>query len=901
MGFIKTAENENKAQAQKNSRLKSYVKYSHLPGIFPRIRELGKKFSHFAYLLATIYGAVGLIPRAHPVLNPANVGKFGFRDVLGAASQNLVMSWKNIDQILVFFAIIFGLITLAIQLAIVFFAGLTSTAFASSVSAGFFDTPAGFRDTDVVLIFLEQIFGDVGVFNIGAPGVGGNTVHSGLHQMLGFYSQAMMVFAAIIVVYYVVTVLAEAAQSGTPFGRRFNSIWAPIRLVVALGLLVPLGGHLNAAQYITLHIAKMGSGLATNAWTVFASEIYDDDNRLLMEPSVTSIAGLVEGIYLSEVCAAALNQVEALAGGSSANLVQKYVIFTTKNPRGYSKHTVQAYTTFSAALAAAREADSTNLRLVWAVDGANKHNKSNQCGDVIFSMTENQEENSFSSFLEPFLSIDLHDDLALLQLELGATAVDTIIAEIASTGVAQDTVQAYYPHGIPALKPDLIDQIEPELTEITIKAQEAVSEVVQEAYDNFGSGDIVLSEMLKRGWGGAGLWYTTIGKVNQAFLTVTSDLPAAGVFDITNMNSSDSSVNKQGNKPSWDWFWTSQQTIDHRDDLVAMIVNLKRTHIEAALPRSPEEEKLADDGWINTVLVYVFQLQRLEQMRAVATLDPMIALQAVGYDTVERSMNLLTWAVGGTMLSPLANFLGPVSEVVSGLLGAAVSIIMMLALLGLAVGLLLFYLLPIFPFMYFFFAIVGWILEIFEAIIGMPLWALGHLRIDGDGFAGQGAMNGYLLLFAILTRPLFIVFGLIGGYIAFGAGAYLLQSLYAPLVSNVQGGSFYGLSQFVYTLIFAYLVYQLGLLCFKMIDTVPQNIIRWMGQSVQTFNDNRADPIGGSTGFILAGTGIMSQAQSALGGATQSVKGGFQSRKSRIESDNSARIAEERHRDLMSK
>ena len=192
------------------SMLASYVRYSHLPGIFPRLRELAAKFGHFAYLLATIYGAVGLIPRAHPVLNPINIGKFGFRDVFGAASRNLVLSWKNIDQIAVFAAVILALITLVIQLGIIAFIAFTNTAYAAPLD--FFATPN--PEEDVVLIFLEQMFGDLNIFSDdghSAPGMANTASHpvfQGLYEMLGFYSRVMMVFAVLIVLYFVLTVLA---------------------------------------------------------------------------------------------------------------------------------------------------------------------------------------------------------------------------------------------------------------------------------------------------------------------------------------------------------------------------------------------------------------------------------------------------------------------------------------------------------------------------------------------------------------------------------------------------------------------------------------------------------------------------------------------------------------------
>ena len=256
------------------------------------------------------------------------------------------------------------------------------------------------------------------------------------------------------------------------------------------------------------------------------------------------------------------------------------------------------------------------------------------------------------------------------------------------------------------------------------------------------------------------------------------------------------------------------------------------------------------------LLLLVFNLNELERMLATKSLDPMIALQTLGFDITNKSVTLFSWAFVA-VIGTAVPFAGPA-------IGFFISIAMTIALVGFGVGFLLFYLLPIFPFMFFCFAVIAWVMEIFEAIIGMPLWALGHLRIDGEGYAGQGALTGYLLLFAILTRPLFIVFGLIGGYIIFGASTHFLQTLYIEIIHMQTGSSFISISGLIYMLIYAYLVYQIAMMSFKMVDTVPQQILRWMGQSAQTFNDQRKDVVGDSTNFILGSTAIANQIQGAV-------------------------------------
>jgi hypothetical protein len=57
---------------------------------------------------------------------------------------------------------------------------------------------------------------------------------------------------------------------------------------------------------------------------------------------------------------------------------------------------------------------------------------------------------------------------------------------------------------------------------------------------------------------------------------------------------------------------------------------------------------------------------------------------------------------------------------------------------------------------------------------------------------------------------------------------------------------------------------------FKMINLVPNNILRWLGQSVSSFNDQAADPASGLTQYAAIGGarigGQMADATSKLSG-----------------------------------
>src|SRR5690606_19193220 len=81
----------------------------------------------------------------------------------------------------------------------------------------------------------------------------------------------------------------------------------------------------------------------------------------------------------------------------------------------------------------------------------------------------------------------------------------------------------------------------------------------------------------------------------------------------------------------------------------------------------------------------------------------------------------------------------------------------------------------------------GWIKAIFEAMVGLPLWALAHIKIDGEGIAGPLALDGYLLVFEIFVRPIVIIFATISSMAVFSALVFTLNTIWELVVTNLTG------------------------------------------------------------------------------------------------------------------
>jgi len=263
---------------------------------------------------------------------------------------------------------------------------------------------------------------------------------------------------------------------------------------------------------------------------------------------------------------------------------------------------------------------------------------------------------------------------------------------------------------------------------------------------------------------------------------------------------------------------------------------------------------------------------------------PMIQMVSIGRSILESGYRY--FALSGASLAGggLLNLIGQVQ--VGQALSLFSSISLKVALASIAVGMVLFYILPFMPFIYFFFAVAGWVKAIFEAMVGVPLWALAHLRIDGDGLAGDAAKNGYYLLLEIFLRPILVVFGLVAALSIFSAQVKVLHEIWQLVVENVTGydetaATNSGLLEnlrgevdtFFYTVIYAIIVYMMAMASFKLIDLIPNHILRWMGVSVDTFGEQSGDPAEHLARNTMYGVnqvgGVMEQGQAQISATSQ--------------------------------
>ncbi|MFK7839424.1 MAG: DotA/TraY family protein [Bdellovibrionales bacterium] len=931
---------------------KKVAGYVILPGIMPRVGNLFTSgFGYIAFLIAQIYAMVRLLPSNHPYLNPENIGKFNVRQVIAEAANHIVLKKENIDQILIFGVILTGLVLIIIQIAMIIFALIFEPALASYPSAPHpSGTVAGKSifltvdpTFDIAFMLLDQVFGIPDMFGScieqGVSCQTGTTTiaptplpaitpgtrwpfHQALHELFRFYNTGILLIGALIFLYFILIVIGETAVTGTPFGQRFQNVWVPIRLVVALGLLVPINYGLNSGQFITLFAAKIGSGFATNTWVTYNNQIRlgapfaggkganptGERTSLIGNPEAPDVTPILTAMSVVHSCAAGFYYIDTDDAGTKQytpdnDLVKAYFFKTAPNwmPNTDSVMEINSGTTYADALSFFNNSDITiRFGEHFDNDGDGEvdagETELDHCGEIRISIHSASGTGLGPEAVQEYYYTLIRDAwfdansfgleafafrFASLQLQ-GATNDPALIhvcnppSGVTATDVAGGVLGALSTPPVP-----LCNLAPRTRWQTTYVAQmqtnlQARLGTIWTDYTNATNLYEMNSDILSRGWAGAGIWYNTIARINGNYMSAVRDVPVLSKYPIVMRNIQEIERREnvlitQSNRFCLESVKNTGEITSDMRSVGEVLCKVMKYWNDNGRSILSDEVEISGSVFEDTINL-IFGTQPLSAMTDTnVSTHPLTQLTLLGKGLVDASIRNIATASAGSAIGGLGVI---IDRVIPGLITPAADFILSTAFVGLTAGLVLYYIVPFLPFIYFFFAVASWIKTIFEAMVGAPLWALAHLRIDGDGLPGTSALNGYFLIFEIFLRPVLTIFGLVAATLIFTAQVRVLHFLWSIVTENlagfdndttidlVQAGnariSFKRsiVDQFFFSVIYAIIVYMMAIAAFKLIDKIPDNLLRWMGNQVSSFGDINQDSVDGLTRYA------------ALGGAT---------------------------------
>jgi conjugal transfer/type IV secretion protein DotA/TraY len=229
---------------------------------------------------------------------------------------------------------------------------------------------------------------------------------------------------------------------------------------------------------------------------------------------------------------------------------------------------------------------------------------------------------------------------------------------------------------------------------------------------------------------------------------------------------------------------------DTWDEIASNVVNLSlpdvSTPMNAAMGEVPQAaiDQRAINGLYRGILNVFSPVATNTASGNFGLVDPMLQVQRQGTILAGAGGTALTAGVGlevanQSILGRGTDFFLGTGEVVgmasSGLTGIGITLVI--------VGLVMMIVLPLVPMMYFFSAILSWLLQILEMMIAWPLMLLRLFTPSREAsLIGQDLSRALLATFGVFIRPFLMVVGLVIAMMLISVMLYVLHTFFGRLM-----------------------------------------------------------------------------------------------------------------------
>jgi conjugal transfer/type IV secretion protein DotA/TraY len=140
-------------------------------------------------------------------------------------------------------------------------------------------------------MLLQPVFGSL----FGGEGDGP------LGEALAIFNACCLTVGGLLAAYTIVAGTMQTAHDGEMLGKRWSSMWVPIRLAVGTAAIVPIGSFC-AAQMLVAWLAIQGIGLADNVWSAFTRSSFASQSLASATAPTPNASRLAFGMLRSQVC-----------------------------------------------------------------------------------------------------------------------------------------------------------------------------------------------------------------------------------------------------------------------------------------------------------------------------------------------------------------------------------------------------------------------------------------------------------------------------------------------------------------------------------------------------------------------------------------------------------------------
>ncbi|TPL45332.1 DotA/TraY family protein [Mesorhizobium sp. B2-4-6] len=602
---------------------------------------------------------------------------------------------------------------------------------------------------------------------------------------MAVFSSTLTFAGALFLGWHIITAIVSSAYSGKVLGDRHHQIWAPLRLVLGFGLLVPIAASFSSAHYVLRDVVgRAAINLADANWVSFVD--YAAGKEVKIAPMSSGGSRLVMDFLESEVCAAAHNALAEPWGIDRAPV---------PSAKGERKGDTSGWW----------NPVTTNERTEWYYGP--------DCGKISMPVLADK----------PGFTADR------------AAAASAIVAAVRAP--AQQVAEKFrkaQPFSAQAALNGIRDGSLPRLSDAVRSLGKAYDDAIAAAtakemgLDKDGAvrRERLVDAARQQGVATAGMWWMNISQRSQEVSALSGARHERVGIRLDDGSGSDTAL---------------------MAGTLATLRNLISGE-EAEIQVSANDFAAGGDQSAGILARIVSPVFRDLGEWTVAKGDPgdstvqkMLKSDPIG-DQISSGHVFMGIAEAGVTAAfvPIALANTAVGKAVGAdgaawwAMGWAAPILGTLWIIGAVRA----YVLPILPFIYVWVFMSLWLLAVLEAAISLVVWAFGFIRMDGEELLAQQSKMGAMLLFQVFLMPVL-------GLLAFEA-AFVLLPLIVGGLDIMWGTAFYGqtgghligpsaliVGYVLITFLSMYLVTHI----FGQIFHIPDRVMAWFGGPSHGFSD----------------------------------------------------------------
>lgn len=695
---------------------------------------------------------------------------------------------------------------------------------------------------DAGIEMLREVFGNAITHIVGGNGgAAQNAAANMLGTAFGFFNGGVLFFGAILLTWVTVFGVTNTANDGEVLGKKWSTFYTPLRTFTASGMLIPSTSGYSVVQLAILLIVTWSVGFASNMWGkvvdyVVVTSVADQALRSVIDDR--TFAQTAVNALRMKVCADAVTRgVNQTMGAGTVNLQLRQ-----------RKQTIAAGNT------------TTYITYIEFID-PNFYGSENICGTLALTTTFKKPDSNSSATMG--VAATLQQQINDLQGGIGNVRYNAILALFqaqAIGGIANTIMEvADNPNGTisAAAVQVALDQLRTALLkDIRAEVQSKVAGLDSQIAAKFKQG----------GWVMAGSLHRELARINDAIrLAMTADAafsPGTGSVsgllipgDVTTavqniMARYDAVISALAKKlgqasssqdarslPKMDTGFTLSDFADGGTSIKSSI-----QHWVSSLPNrfvAGFASYLAEDGTdpvmqvknIGDYMAGFGEVIYLAQVTLKATLGSLLEGIRVGS----------TQSVAGTNIS---GAMGPVAAVIAWIVNFLHEVFSPLAPPGFGMftlmyaGYFLGIWLPMIPFFIFGLGVIGWLVQVIEALAAGSLWMVMHLTPENnDSFIGS-QQQGYLLLMSLFARPPLMILGLVASMDILTPAVRFINAGFITGFNVIQADSVTGLLSVAgFIVVYCTIMVGVFMLIFSLPQSLPDRILRWIGAGISDMGE----------------------------------------------------------------